>query len=88
MENKKLTEHPWPITKIETIKVKNVLISYSDHLDDKGHISIINWQNGEGFDLTVNCGVGGHGSSGRIELTWSQWNCLKKGIKELHKYEG
>lgn len=80
-------KYKWPITEVEISKVDNILITYSDHLDDMGHVSILDWQNGEGLDIEVNCGLNGHSGNGHISISWSQWECIKKAVKLLLQRE-
>lgn len=71
------------IKRIEVHEVKNVLVEYSDHLDENGHVSVTAWANGEGFDVEVHGGGGDHGSSGMIGLTHTQWEALQRAMNRL-----
>lgn len=53
------------VNKLEKEELLTVSATYSDHLDDFGHVSVTRWGNGEGFNIEVNSG-GGHGGCDHI----------------------
>lgn len=74
----------YPFNKIKSSKVRNVIIDYSDHLDKDGHVSVTEWCNGEGFDISVDSGKSGSGGCNEsIRLTHSQIGCINRALKEL-----
>lgn len=73
--------------KFEITKVKNVMMGYGGYLDDSGYVSVTEWCNGEGFDVSVDCGIGGHGGNSSFQISWEQWEVLKDTVKQLYKKE-
>lgn len=72
-------KYKFPITEVEKHFVKNVLVGYSDHLENAGHVSVTSWANGEGYDISLN--------EFNFQITHSQWMALKKAFKEIFKEE-
>jgi len=71
------------INKLEKEELLSVSATYSDHLDDFGHVSVTRWGNGEGFGIEVNSG-GGHGGCDHIfSLTDMQWRALRKIMRAI-----
>lgn len=55
-----------------------------DHLaNPEDFIEIREWSNGEGFDLYINM----RKKVTNIELTWGEWEAMKKMIKKMQKME-
>lgn len=56
-------------------------LSKFDHLaNDSDFIEVCEWNNGEGFDVEI---VGKLPE--RFQLTWGEFNALKKAVKKLRK---
>lgn len=66
------------IKDIEVNEVKNIMVSYSDHLEDNAFVAITEWKNGEGFDVDLN-------AKEHFGITWTEFDCLKKAVKVLTK---
>ena len=64
--------------------VKNILGRFKTIIGDKHRcISITNWSNGEGFDITITEAT----SEQIISMTYDSWVALKKTMKEHLKGE-
>lgn len=75
-----MKKYKWPIEDLEESLLKSVLVSYSDHLDEHGHVAVTAWNNGEGFDVDIN-------DIGRFGMTYSQWEALKLAMKKVMALE-
>lgn len=64
------------IKSVESSMVKSVIVSYDDHLE-KGHVAVVAWENGEGFDVDLNDNV-------RFGITHTQLDALKMAVKRLN----
>lgn len=49
---------------------------------DSDFIEVIEWHNGEGFDVEISSSL-----PERFQLTWGEFKALKKMVKELEKFE-
>lgn len=60
----------------------NIIVEYESLFGDKdSFVSLTEWMNGEGFDVTTH----ERGCSCMFQLTWDQWEVLKKAVKTLQK---
>jgi len=50
-----------------------------------GHVAVTRWGNGEGFSLDMASEKGGVGVGGSLQVTWEQWEAIKRGVKALRK---
>ena len=75
-----MKKYKFPIENVEEALLKSVLISYSDHLEDNGHVAVTAWANGEGYDVDFN-------DNDRVGMTCSQWTALKLAMKRILKVD-
>jgi len=47
------------------------------HADENSFIEVTEWSNGEGFDVEIST------TSSRFQLTWGEYDALKKIVKKL-----
>jgi len=70
MKNHKFIEN------VELSMVKSAIVNYNDHLE-KGHVAVVAWGNGEGYDVDLNDNV-------RFGITHTQLDALKVAVKRLN----
>ena len=71
---------------IDTYKLKAAGVEldqfdYFSNKDNHDYMEVIEWMNGEGFDVTISANSGNQ----MFSLTHGQFRALKKLIKELNK---
>jgi Spy/CpxP family protein refolding chaperone len=71
------------VNKLEKESLLAVSATYSDHLDDHGHVHVTRWGNGEGFFIEVNSGGGHGGCDHQFSLTDMQWRALRKIMRAI-----
>lgn len=56
------------------------LKKYDSFAGEDDFIEVTNWNNGEGFDVEIQSKL-----PTRFQLTWGEYNAMKKLIKELNR---
>lgn len=70
------------LKKVEVSKVLEVLVHFSDHLDEDGHVAVIRWDNGEGYTVSI----ASENGTQHFEMTHTQWDALKRAVKTVRKH--
>lgn len=71
-----------PIEKYNRKTVFCKLLEYDHFADKDSYIELTEWANGEGFDVEVASKL-----STRFQLTWGEFELIRKLVKQLDKYD-